>query len=277
VQELTVLTFNVLSPDHADWPWRRDRIRDELRRLAPDVVALQECARLGHDDDAAELLGEEYAVVEHSQRSADGVGAVLATRHRFRDVEEVDLRLTPRVTLPWSAAVLVELDLPAPLGPVLVVHHKPTYEHGYSLERELQAVACARAVEERLRGRDLPVIVLGDFDDVPTSASLRFWTGQQSLQGFSVAYRDAWAAVHPGEDGLTFDPRNPLVRAGEMSLELGRRIDYVLVRSGIHGPALDVTDCHRVFDRPVEGRWLSDHIGVLARLLVPDHRPGRWV
>jgi endonuclease/exonuclease/phosphatase family metal-dependent hydrolase len=62
-----------------------------------------------------------------------------------------------------------------------------------------------------------------------------------------------------------------------MSLELGRRIDYVLVRCGIHGPDLDVTDCSRVFDQPIEGTWASDHFGVMARLSLPDHPPGRWI
>ena len=62
-----------------------------------------------------------------------------------------------------------------------------------------------------------------------------------------------------------------------MSLELGRRIDYVLVRSGVHGPSLDVTACDLVLDRPVDGVWASDHFGVLAELAVPDHIPGAWV
>ena len=277
MRDFTVLTLNLLSPSHADWPRRRTLIREGLRRLAPDVVALQECARTDDHDDAAELLGEEYQSIWHSRRSDDGVGAVLASRHPIRLVSEIDLRVTPRVTLPWAAAVLAEIELPPPLGRVLVAHHKPTYEHGYGLERELQAVACARAIDDQVAGRNQPVVVLGDFDDTPDSASIRFWTGRQSLHGMSVAYRDAWAAVHPADPGLTFDPRDPLVRAGEMSLELGRRIDYVLVRCGIHGPGLDVTECTRVFDQPIDGVWASDHFGVLARLALPDHPPGRWI
>lgn len=55
-----------------------------------------------------------------------------------------------------------------------------------------------------------------------------------------VADQDAWEALHPVDPGHTFTPRNPLVRAGEMPLESGRRIDYVMVRSGVHGPTLHV-------------------------------------
>ncbi len=119
-------------------------------------------------------------------------------------------------------------------------------------------------------------MLLGDFNATPGSASIRFLTGAQSLQGTSVRYEDAWAAAHPDEPGHTFTPRNPLVRAGQMPLERGRRIDYILIRSGPHGPLLDVADCRLVFTEPVDGVWASDHFGVLAQLRPPSHPPGRW-
>jgi endonuclease/exonuclease/phosphatase family metal-dependent hydrolase len=159
---------------------------------------------------------------------------------------------------------------------VLFVHHKPTYHVGYGYERELQAVACARFVERHVvdAGRDTHVVLAGDFDDTPDSASVRFWTGKQSLERTSVAYRDAWAAVHPDDPGYTFSPANPLQRAGEMALELGRRIDYVMVRCGVHGPTLDVVDCRLAFAAPLGGDWASDHFGVVADLAVPPRPPG---
>ncbi|WSR58945.1 hypothetical protein OG400_12465 [Micromonospora ureilytica] len=69
---------------------------------------------------------------------------------------------------------------------------------------------------------------------------------------------------------------NPLVRAGEMSLELGRRIDYVMVRCGIHGPTLDIVDRRLAFDEPVDQVWATDHFGVVADLAAPEHPPGAW-
>ena len=77
-------------------------------------------------------------------------------------------------------------------------------------------------------------------------------------------YRKLAKATHPGDAGHTFSPRNPLVRAGEMSLELGRRIDYIMVRCGVHGPTLQVTDCRLAFDEPADGVWPTDHFGVVA-------------
>jgi endonuclease/exonuclease/phosphatase family metal-dependent hydrolase len=275
-RSVRVMTMNLLSPDHADWPRRREVLQQGLAGLAPDVIALQETVWGDGWDQAAELLGPSYQIARHSGRSADRVGAVLASRWPIGEVRELDLGVTPRVTLPWSAAVAVEVRLPGGYGTTLFVHHKPHWAVGYARERELAAVATARFVDDLVGERTAHVVVLGDFDDTPESASLRFWTGRQSLDGTSVAYRDAWEALHPGQPGHTFTPDNPLVTAGEMSLELGRRIDYILVRAGIHGPTLRVADCFRAFDRPVGGVWASDHFGVVADLALPAHPPGAW-
>jgi endonuclease/exonuclease/phosphatase family metal-dependent hydrolase len=270
------MTMNLLSSEHATWTDRRPVLEHGFDAIAPDVVALQETVSKPGYDQARELLGPGYQVVRHPSPSADGVGAALLSRWPVRLVREVDLHVTERVDLPWSAAVLAEVQVPAPVGAVLFVHCKPTYQQGCSYERELQAVECARAVEAHVGGRDVHVVLLGDLDDGPDSASVRFWTGRQSLRDTSVAYLDAWEAVHPGEPGHTFTPDNPLVRAGEMSLETGRRIDHVMVRCGAHGPTLEVVDCRRAFDEPVGGVWASDHFGVVADLRLPERPPGRW-
>jgi endonuclease/exonuclease/phosphatase family metal-dependent hydrolase len=263
-----VLTFNILSVDHAAWERRRQVARSELQAIRPDVVALQETTPGDAHDEATDLLGPGYHVVEHPTGSVDTVGAALASRWPFAAVHEVDLSVPPRV--PSAAAVLAEVELPRPFGPTVFVHHAAAYQFGYARERELQAVACARAVEERMAARNDHVVLLGDFNDTPDSSSVRFWTGRQSLEDLSVAYQDAWEAKRAVEAGHTFTPSNPLVRAGEMPLEPGRRIDYIMIRSGIHGPTLEVAECRRVLTRPLAGVWASDHFGVMADLQVPS-------
>jgi endonuclease/exonuclease/phosphatase family metal-dependent hydrolase len=90
----------------------------------------------------------------------------------------------------------------------------------------------------------------------------------------SVCYQDAWEYVHPLDPGYTFDLENPLVRDGEVATAVTRKIDHILVRSGLHGPTLRVADCQRVLDGPVDGVWASDHYGVVADLCTPDDGPG---
>ena len=282
VRGLRVLTLNVLSLEHAEGRSRRRVLRRELRRLRPDLAALQEVSRTEAHDQVLDLLGPGYAVIDHPDPSPEGVGAALASRWPVRDPRRRQLHVTPRaVDLPWAAVVVAEVLAPAPLGPLLAVHHKPNWQYGREYEREQQAVAAARLVEQVVgevgRGdRELPVVLVGDFDATPDSASIRFWTGRQSLDGTSVCYQDAWEAIHPGEAGHTFTPGNRLVRDGEMALERGRRIDYVMVRCGDHGPLLEVTGCQRILDKPVDGVWASDHFGVLADLQLPPRPIGAW-
>jgi endonuclease/exonuclease/phosphatase family metal-dependent hydrolase len=263
---------NVLDFVHAGGAARQALIARRLAELAPDIAALQEM-RAG---DVRELLGAGVEVVAHPG-AVDGVGACLASRWPIVRVGTCDLRLESVPDgLPWAAAVAAEIDAPPPFGRLLVVHHKPTWQLDREAAREQQALATARFVEELTAGRaGLPVVLLGDFDAPPDAASIRFLTGRQSLDGVSVRYEDAWAAAGEGA-GETFTPENPLVRRGDMPLERGRRIDYVMVRAGAHGPLLDVAACRRVLDRPEGDVWPSDHFGVLADLVPPPHQPGSW-
>jgi endonuclease/exonuclease/phosphatase family metal-dependent hydrolase len=134
---------------------------------------------------------------------------------------------------------------------------------------ELQALQAARFVEDLVRDRQVHVVFAGDFTADPDSASVRFLTGRQSLDGMSVCYRDAWERARPAEVGLTFTPRNPLMAEQNRDWPF-QRLDYVLVRCDEHrAPSLDIRDCRLVFDQPVNGVWASDHFGVVADLAVP--------
>lgn len=275
--ELRVLTFNLLALQHRDGQRRLEVARPGVRELQPDVVAFQEVTRTTAYDQALDLLGDGYETVSHPGSSADGVGACLTSRWPLGAVNTVDPHVRPAaVGLPWAATVAIEVLAPPPLGPLLVVHHKPDWQYGQELGREQQAVTAARFVERLIADEDRRVVLVGDFDAAPDSASIRFWTGRQSLSGTSVAYQDAWEAAHPLDPGHTFTPRNPLVRDGEMPLEQGRRIDYVMVRCGPQGPALAVRHCTLAFDEPDGDVWASDHFGVVADLAMPSRAVGAW-
>lgn len=273
-----LLTFNVLTMDSASGQQRHDLVRRLLPGLRPDVVALQEVTRRPDLDQAVDLLGPEFAIVDLPGSTPQHVGECLASRWPLGDVSTLDRHVADYAEDgPRAAAVAVEVLVPPPLGRLLVVHHKAAYQLQLEHVREEQALATAHFVEELVSHRpDLPVVLLGDLNAGPDAASLRFLTGRQSLAGTSVRYEDAWEAVHADEPGHTFSPCNPLVRAGQMPLERGRRIDHIMTRSGPHGPLLDVADCRLVFDQPVDGVWVSDHFGVLAELRRPGHPPGSW-
>ncbi len=161
---------------------------------------------------------------------------------------------------------MARVQAPDPFGPVLFASPKPSFRTGHERERELQAVAAGRRLEDLAGQHGAHVVLASDFDAVPDTASMRFWTGLQSLGGTSLAYRDVWQTAHPGEDGHTFSPVNPLVTGGNWPLELGRRIDHILVRCDEHGPTLRIHACRRLV-RQSRGRvWASGHFGLLAEL-----------
>lgn len=267
---LRVLTLNLWATG-GDWPARRQALRKGLKSLRPDVAAFQESIVNPGYDQLAELLDEGYHITHQQRRQADGMGVSVASRWPIKDVRELDLHLTERTGAFPCVSLAVELSLPRPIGQLIFVNHFPSYELELEHERQLQAVAAAGLIEEMRAGRPIPVIVAGDLDAEPAAGSIRFWTGHDALGGTSVCYRDAWESAHPGEDGHTFTPRNPLMGRPDWPF---RRIDYILVRrvSDKREPLLEVAACELAFDLPVDGVWASDHFGVLAELKAVGER-----
>jgi endonuclease/exonuclease/phosphatase family metal-dependent hydrolase len=258
-----VATLNLWGR-HGNWGERRSVLVDGLRELLPDIIAFQEAVVIDGYDQVADLLGAGYHFAHQNGRDTDGTGLSIASRWEVGETWEEILHVTPRVS-PSEVAV-AEILAPDPLGRTLLfAHHNASWQLGF--ERELQAVAAARFVEKLVGEREASHVVLaGDFNAAADSASVRFWTGRQSLGDTSVCYRDAWESIHPGEEGHTFSPRNPLAIGGEWAREQGRRIDFIMVRCGSYGPSLDVVSCQRIFDEPVGGVWATDHFGVVADL-----------
>ena len=269
-----VATLNLWGRRGA-WEERRRVLAEGFRALDPDLVAFQEAVVTDDYDQVADILGPGYYLAHQTDREAgrggdveDGQGISIASRWPLGEVWEPDLNVTPRTADFACGTLISEVSVPEPVGPLLFVNHLPNWQLTFEHERELQTVIVARAIEELAEARGLHVVLAGDLDATPEAASVRFWRGRQSLGGMSVCYRDAWGSTHPGEPGHTFTAENPLVTAEnwDWELELGRRIDHILVRCSAHGPTLDIRGCERLFDEPVDGVWASDHFGVVADL-----------
>jgi endonuclease/exonuclease/phosphatase family metal-dependent hydrolase len=276
VARLRVLTLNLFGRRQG-WSERRTAILKGLRKLNPDLVGFQESIVNEDYDQVLDLLGPEYHIVHQTNREPGeppdvepGQGFSIASRWPLTDVHELDLHVTPRTADFACGAMTAELLAPAPLGPLIVVYHNPSWKLQLEYERELQAPITGRFVEELVGQRDLPVILFGDLDADPDATSARFWTGRQALGGMSVCYRDAWEGAHPGEPGYTFTRASPLMGDRDWPF---KRIDYLFVRCGEHGgPLLDIERCELVFDRPIDHVWASDHFGLVADLAVPTRR-----
>lgn len=273
---LRVLTLN-LWQQYGSWADRRCLLIKGLRTLQPDIAAFQESIKNDEYDQINDLLGPTFHVVHQKNRDPRGMGISIASRWPLGTVHEVDLNVTPRCAGFPAGTLVVEVHGPDPVGAFLFVNHFPHWQLNFERERELQAVAAARFVEEQVQDAPRPVILAGDFDAAPESASIRFWSGRQSLDGMSTCYRDAWKSSHPQDPGHTFTPESPVVK-NEVVKNMRpfrdwpfRRIDYIFVRFGAHGgQVMDIAACARIFDRAVDDVWASDHFGLVADLAMPE-------
>jgi endonuclease/exonuclease/phosphatase family metal-dependent hydrolase len=267
---MRVATLNLWGRRGA-WEERRSALAAGFRELEPDLVAFQEAIKTADYDQVGELLGPAFHVAHQREREPGdggdvepGQGISIASRWPLGRVRELDLHVTPRTAGFACGSLAAEVLAPEPL---LFVNYLPSWQLDYEHERELQAVATARFIDELLGGRDPHVLLVGDLDADPEAGSIRFWTGRQALSGTSVCYRDAWESAHQGEPGETLSPENPLMGDRDWPF---RRIDYIFVRCGEHGgPTLEINACERIFDRPVGDVWASDHYGLSADLEVP--------
>ena len=182
---LRVATLNLWG-QRGDWPARRRVLIAGFARLDADLVAFQEAIVTPEADQVRRILGDRYHLAHQKDRESDGQGVSIASRYPIACVWEVGLAVTPR-TAGFAATTLVaEIDAPPPVGPLLFANHLPSWQPDFERERELQAVAAARSLEEAITQRRRHVVVAGDLDADPDAASIRFWTGRQSLEGTSV-------------------------------------------------------------------------------------------
>ena len=258
---MRIATLNVWGM-RGSWATRRPVLAAGFRAIGADVVTLQETVLADAVDQAAEILGDGYRLVQQRGREPDGQGITTASRWPIGEVRELDLHVSERTHDFACTTLITEVLAPEPFGRVWVANHLPDYQLDHEHERCLQAVVAARELERLRALRPGHVVVAGDFDADPAAASLRFWTGRQPLDGLSVCYRDAWESVHPGAPGDTFVPENPHSADWDWPF---RRIDYVLVRCGEHGgPTLRIRSCERTFDTRRD--TASDHYGLRVDL-----------
>jgi endonuclease/exonuclease/phosphatase family metal-dependent hydrolase len=267
---LRVVTFNMFHGGPAsgwfgDGQALEERLRvvtDELRALAPDVIALQEASVGRERGDVARRLAVALGM-EHVHATATtrvfslplvnqlivrllnfAEGPAVLSRFPITGSEVYDL---PRCAKRLDPRVLVRATVRTPWGEVAAFS-----AHVSRDDCQLSRVAEIARAHAALR----PTVLMGDFNTGEAAPAIR------ALDGFVDVFR----AVNPGRRGSTGWQR-PWAPARTAQ----RRIDYIFV-AGV--PDRDVTcDSRVVLDQPrrqPDGRtlWPSDHYGVLADVRV---------
>ena len=251
---LRIMSFNVRVPVEADgpdrWEARRDLLVRTIRDARPDVVATQELVAAQGEYIVAALPG--YAWFGRGRRGAHGDAGdehmgVFYRLDALRRIESGDFWLSDTPDVPGSISWgnlyprMVTWGLFERTGDgrrfyLLDTHLPYRDQDGPARVRSAQAVLRWIAALPP----DVPVILAGDFNDVPGSDAYRTLSG---------ALRDARidAPVREGPDG-TFHGFSGVP---------GKRIDWILQR-GLRPLRASTLVGH------AEGRYPSDHFPVLV-------------
>ncbi|PXX65516.1 endonuclease/exonuclease/phosphatase family metal-dependent hydrolase [Nocardia tenerifensis] len=273
---LRIVTINVQN-NEGD-PGRPGLLNAELRRLAPDVVALQEVVDDEHLGTLLEGTGlhgtHQSAAMAYAPPFADRYGGnAVATRWPHHVAEVLDPRVAGAKDVPWCT-VAVKVPVPGE-GDVLFISATASWRLDAEAVREQQAVALSD-LDARHR-TDLPTIIAGDFNAEPDAASIRYLTGRQSISGRSVHYHDAWAVAGDGP-GHTWSDENANAAAlfDQIVRQPGhrRRLDYVFIGSWHAHPKArcEIRSANLAFDQPTDGVWPSDHYGVVVDVEIGKDR-----
>lgn len=279
---LRVLTYNLLHGG----PWsgffergthleeRLDMTIQELQRLQPDVIALQEASISRTHGNVpqriADALGYQM-VFEPATQHISGVrfldrlitsaigfkeGPAILSRYPIMAWEVYDL---PRCERRMDPRILLRAAIDAPDGPIQVFSAHTSKGDDCQLERVGELFRGYRGT-----GR---AILMGDLNTSEQSAVLAEW---QREPGFIDVFRVANPGLSGGTVWQNIHVEWPTA---------DRRVDFIFLADGTNGKDPIVRTSRLAFDQPGrlpngDALWPSDHRGVLADIeLAPVERP----
>lgn len=270
------MTWNVWWRFGGDYHDRWPGIRTVVTEVRPDVLGLVETWSGGGTTQPAELaaalstagaaydsaftptaLPPEPDQPEHPEQVGMRIGLGLVSRWPIRATEVHELPHAHRGGGPVTA-LLATLGHPAGPLHVIVTCLEWRPEHGAD-HRDQAAAVAALATDPQLDG-PLPVLVLGDFNVA---------ADQAPIAPLLDALADTYALGGGDPAATTLDSALPMAPLAEGHL-LDRRIDHILARAGRASGDLTVTSAFIAGDRPVGGRFPSDHYAVVTDLGLPS-------
>lgn len=258
-----VMSFNIRYDEPRDginaWPSRKQKVADVIRFHKADLVGLQE-ALLTQLGDLNKLLPDMTwcGVGRTDGKEAGEYTAILYRRSRFRvkECETFWLSEMPDKagSKGWDAAlprIVTWARFRDELTGKTFVHFNTHFDHMGVRAREQSAALILKKAAE-IAPTD-PFVLTGDLNVTEETAAYKtLAAGTDSIKVADARFRSA--SGHFG-GGSTWN--------GFKELVPGRKIDFIFVRSGIK--VLE----HGVLSDRWDGLWASDHLPVLAEVVVP--------
>ncbi|MDX1664186.1 MAG: endonuclease/exonuclease/phosphatase family protein [Candidatus Promineifilaceae bacterium] len=252
MKRLTVATLNLHGRQHR-WSQRRHLVVTELVKSAPDLVSLQEIARLGgagrwlqqQINYRLAAAGERpYRLVqERRQHWLHGTFESTGILSRLPLISHDSFALGPGD----RAAVRANIALPSGLTLDFVATHFRPGAHERQA-REEQALALIGWLGET--GHAPFQIIAGDFNETPDGPAIR---------RMKQVFRSAYEAVYDREPLATFPTALVVSEDGWSGC-----LDYIFVSSAVRVREADLF-CRR-HGPDDDTLYPSDHVGVLAGL-----------
>lgn len=271
--KLRAMTWNLWWRFGPHWRDRQPGILETLRRVDPDVIALQEVWADGDTSQAAELA----AALGHQARFASPSYPLPPQQPEDPDQVDVDLGiavlsrwpiLDARVSvLParhraWDpVSLIVRVDHPA--GPLPIIATCLDYGVAYTDDRIAQGRAIADLATDPSCDGPCPVLLLGDLNAAADSPTLRY-VGDVLIDAWSAGGGDPTAVTLPSSH-----PSAPLEAGPQL---VNQRIDHIFYRPGHEDQEVIVEGVQIVGD-PVAGIHPSDHRAVVADLRWRNRAP----
>ncbi|MDP3919552.1 MAG: endonuclease/exonuclease/phosphatase family protein [Candidatus Omnitrophota bacterium] len=248
---MKILTLNTWQ-ERGPWEARWELIIDWIDNEKPDFIAFQEL-----------FNGEWAAAVRkrtgygHLVSYPEPSGLVFLSQQPVVNSALVEMQAQSPTEDYSRYALFSEFEF---LGkPLTLLNTHLSWKLGEDDVRARQVDELLSLVDRRHEGR--LVFAMGDFNSPPEGAAIRKMVRQGS-------FKDAYAGLHPGEEGLTWSHRNPYTQIastidGAVDLP-ARRLDYIFVKEGA-GREIRAASVEVVLHEPdAAGVWPSDHFGLLA-------------
>ena len=260
------MTWNIWWRFGPRWQDRQPGLVETLRRVDPDIVALQEVWATDETTQAhefAEQLGLHAGFASPSYPAAPDppqipdhagvrLGLGLLSRWPIVGVQPVE---TPARHREWAPVTLMA-TVAHPAGPLPVIVACLEYETAYNDDRQAQARTLAEVATDPAFDGASPVVVAGDLNAAADSPVLR------PLRDLLT---DAWTAGNGDPAAVTLPSQHPSAPLEAGPELVDQRIDHIFFRPG--QPEMRVlVESANLAGAPVEGVYPSDHQAVVCDL-----------
>jgi len=260
---LRVMSFNLRYDTPNDsanaWPNRKDWVASLVRFHGADVVGVQEALAHMLTDLDARLPGFARVGVGRADGRARGeFSAIFYRSDRLTLLDSGTFWLSPTPEAPgskgWDAAIERVATWARFRDRLTGCSHlqlNTHFDHIGEQARQESARLIRRQLAQLSGG--LPIVMTGDLNSTPTSASYRILT-RDTVAGATPPLSDAMLTSRSGHYGPTSS------WTAFKAIVPERRIDYVLVSAPV------AVASHGILPDSWNGRFPSDHLPVLATL-----------